>query len=51
MLEVTESLRGPVAERDRLLDLEVERDLTVLDPTPVLDRHESEEALELTGAA
>ena len=50
VLEVTEGLGGAVAERDRLLDLEVERDLSVLHAAPVLDRDEGEEAQELPGA-
>jgi hypothetical protein len=34
VLEVTEGLGGAVAERDGLLDLEVERDLAVFTPRP-----------------
>ena len=51
VLEVAERLRGAVAERHRLLDLEVERDLAVLHAALVLDRDEGEEAHELPGAA
>ena len=49
-LEVVERGRGSVAERDRLLDLEVERHAAVLDAAAVLDRDEPQEALELAGA-
>ena len=50
MLEVAEGLRRAVAERDRFLDLEVERDPAVVDAALILDRHEREEALQLAGA-
>ena len=40
-----------VAERDRLLDLEVVDDAPAVDAARVLDRHELEEPLELAGAA
>ena len=40
-----------VAEADRLLDLECERDPCPFDAAVVLDRHESEETVELTRAA
>ena len=48
--EVGECLGCAVPERDRLLDLERERDSAVRDAAPVLDRHEREEAQELAGA-
>ena len=48
--EVGECLGRAVPERDRLLDLERERDPAVRDAAPVLDRHEREEAQELAGA-
>ena len=51
VLEVGERGRRTVAERDRLLDLEVERDLRAADAAVVLDRHEREEAQQLLGAA
>ena len=50
-LEVGERRRRAVAERDRLLDLEVLRDAPVADAAPVLDRDEAEEPVELTGPA
>jgi hypothetical protein len=50
-LEVAESLRRSVPERDRLLDLEIERDPPVPDAAGVLDRYQAEEALDLAGAA
>ena len=50
-LEVGERLCGAVAERDRLLDLEVERHAAVVDAAAVLDRDEREEAEELAGPA
>ena len=50
VLEVAEGLRGAVAERDRFLDLEVERDPAVVDAALVLDRDEGEEPLELARA-
>ena len=49
-LEVGDRLRGAVAERDRLLDLEGHRDAPVRDAALVLDRDEREEAKELAGA-
>ena len=49
-LEVGERGRGAVAERDRLLDLEVLRDAPVADAASVLDRDEAEEPIELAGA-
>ena len=42
---------GAVAERDCLLDLEVERHASVLHASSVLDRDESHEALELARVA
>ena len=50
-VEVCESLRGAVAERHGLLDLERERHAPVGDAAAVLDRDEREEAEELSGAA
>ena len=47
-LEVGKGLRRPVPERDRLLDLEVERHPAVVDAPSVLDRDEREKAEELT---
>ena len=49
--QVVEGGVGGGLERDRLLDLEVERDAPVLDAAPVLDRHERDEAQQLLGAA
>ena len=49
-LEVGERGGRAVAERDRLLDLEVEHDAPVADAASVLDRHELGEAQELAGA-
>ena len=49
--EVVEGGVGGGGERDRLLDLEVERDPPVLDAAAVLDRHERDEAQQLLGAA
>ncbi len=48
-LEIGERRRSPVAERDRLLDLEILRDASVADPAPVLDRDEAQEPVELAG--
>ena len=48
--EVGERLCRAVPERDRLLDLERERDPAVCHSAPVLDRHEREETEELAGA-
>ena len=49
--QVVEGGVGGGLERDRLLDLEVERHAPVLDPAAVLDRHERDEAQQLLGAA
>ena len=49
-LELAERLRGTFTERDRLLDLEVERHPAAVDAPLVLDRDEREEPLELAGA-
>ena len=49
--QVAEGADGAGAERDRLGDLEVARDLVVLDAAPVLDRHQLEELQQLLGAA
>ena len=49
-LEVGERGGRAVAERDRLLDLEVEHDAPVADAASVLDRDELGEAQELAGA-
>ena len=49
--EIVEGGVGGAPERDRLLDLEVERDAPVLDAAAVLDRHERDEAQQLLGAA
>ena len=49
-LDVLERGCGAVPERHGLLDLELERDAPVLDAAAVLDRHELEEAFELSGA-
>ena len=48
--DVREGRCGRIAEADRLLDLERERDTIGLDPAVVLDRHEPQEAVELAGA-
>ena len=47
-LEIAEGTGRAVPERDRLLDLEVEHHAAVTDAAAVLDRHEPEEAVELT---
>ena len=48
--QVGERGDGAGAERDRLRDLEVARDLVALDAAAVLDRHEREELQQLLGA-
>ena len=48
--DVREGGRGRVAEADRLLDLERERDAVAVDAAVVLDRHEPEEPVELAGS-
>ena len=49
--DVRERDRHAVAEADRLLDLECQRDAGSLDAAVVLDRHEPQEAVELSRAA
>ena len=49
-LEVGERRLGAVAERHRLLDLELDRDPPVVGAVVVLDRHEVEEADQLLRA-